>query len=527
MSFILEDLPNELFLLIFTYLTNIDIIYSFYRLNYRFTSLIRALDHIHIDFSTRLLSKTQLIYILNQLRSLNIHSIRISTRYSIDFIPFFVGYLPPSQFTHLRSLAFQDADRMTIEKLIHKYPHLTYLSIESSSWRSIPRHCFPYFPNLTRCHLPTLSYFHHCHPHLTNLRLDHCTTDDLLHLNTIAPNLHSLTLILQRTTTIPPAVHFPESLYTLKLILRSVLFTELERLVKMNEHIETLIVSFSNTEHEVHCFDQYLFGDHWSSLNTYFNNFRFNIIVHQTSEAFSIEDLLSNFHWYNERLHCQTLDDTNGYHLFSLPFIDELYRINCGAYDQNVFNNNDFHRVNHLHFTMTHYRTQEFLRISSKFAFQHVQILTIVASSVSSDLMSFVGMLMDNSPIRTLELRLTSSSSDSREFFNKLVSHMPITIEMLTLNMISTRFLFDLLDNNARLLSHVKRLSCLVKNRDEFDSLILLLLEVFHDKSLIYLSISLENPSKSSNLISGWLLKTSYLKKARIKCSDRQCIIWI
>ena len=112
-------------------------------------------------------------------------------------------------------------------------------------------------------------------------------------------------------------------------------------------------------------------------------------------------------------------------------------------------------------------------------------------------------------------------------FFDKLIHRLPASVETLILNTISTKFLSEVLDNNNYLLPNLKRLLCSVKNRDQFDTLILLLLEIFHEKFLIYLNISLEHPNKSSNLLSGWLLKTNYLKKARIKCSDRQCAIWI
>jgi hypothetical protein len=85
-------------------------------------------------------------------------------------------------------------------------------------------------------------------------------------------------------------------LSSLKLILKSVLFTEFERLIIMIDSIENLMVSFSNTEHEVHCFDQYLFGDSWLSIKEHVKNLQFNIIIHQTLETFFISDLLANFH---------------------------------------------------------------------------------------------------------------------------------------------------------------------------------------------------------------------------------------
>jgi len=527
MVLILEDLPNELLLFIFNHLSVIDFLYSFYRLNRRFSSLIRTIQHLHVDFSSQSLSKTQFIYIINQLRSLNIESIRISTRYYIDAIPLFISYIPPSQLNHLRALTLIDVDRNIIEKFVHTYSQLTSLSIESSSWRSIPRRLLPHFSNLTHCHLPTLDFLHDCHLQIINLTLDHCTTDTLIQLNTFVPNLHSLTLTLTNSTNIPVMLHFPIHLISLKVILRSVLFREFERLIMMIEYIKNLTVSFSNTEHEVHCFDQYLFGENWSSINKYVDNLQFNIIIHRTLETFLIPDLISTFDGFQKQIICQTIDDTNGYHLFSLPFIDKIYTINSIHYEQDMINRNDFDCVHHLHLTIPNKDIQCSLNISSNCIFRNLQTLTVIAPSVNNSIMSFIDNLMINSRLRTLELRFTSAANNCRDFFDRLIYRLPSSIEILILNTISTRFLSELLDNNNQLLPNIKRLLCAVRNRDQFDALILLLLETFHQKMLIYLNISLENSNRSSNFLSGWLLKTDYLRKARIKCSDRQCAIWI
>jgi hypothetical protein len=524
MSLIFEDLPNELLLFIFNHLSVIDLLCSFYRLNRRFSSLIRTIKHLHIDFSSQSLSKTQFIYIINQLRSLNIESIHISTRYYVDAIPLFISYILPNQLLHLRSLKLIDVDRTTIEKLVHNYPKLTSLSIESSLWRSMPRHFLPHFSSLTHCHLPTLDLLNGCHSKIINLTLNHCTTDDLNQLNNLVPNLQSLTLTLNNSTTIPPMLNFPNHLISLKLILRSVLFTEFERLILMLESIQNLTVSFSNTEHEVHCFDQYLFGENWFLISKYVDNLQFNIIVHRTLETFLISDLLLNFNWYQRKIIYQTIEDTNGYHLFSLPFIDQVYTMN---YEQNMINRNDFNHVRHLHLTIPDKDNEYLINLSSNCIYRNVQTFTLIAFSVNNSIMSFIDNLMINSRLRTLELRFTSTTNVCREFFDKLIYRLPSTIEILILNTISTKFLSELLDNNNQLLPNLKRLLCSVKNRDHFDTLILLLMEIFQQKSLIYLNISLENSNKSSNLLSGWLLKTNYLKKARIKCTDRQCAIWI
>ncbi|CAF1107233.1 unnamed protein product [Rotaria sordida] len=527
MILILEDLPNELLLFIFNYLSTIDILCCFYCLNHRFSSLIQTLKHLHIDFSCQPLSKTQFIYIINQLHTLNIKSIRISNRYYIDAIPVFISYILRTQLVHLRSLILIDADRNTIVKLTHNCPKLTILSIESLLWRSMPRRLLPYFSNLTHCRLPTLDLLNGYHIKIINLTLDHCTTDNLIQLNTYVPNLRSLTLILNNRTNIPLIINFPIHLISLKLILRSVLFNEFERLIMMIKYIKNLTVSFSNTEHEVHCFDQYLLSENWFSINKYVDNLQFNIIVNQTFEIFFISNIISNFNWFQRKIICQTIDNTNGYHLFTLPFIDEIYTINTNNFQQIMFNRNDFSRIHHLYLIIPNNDIQYSWNIETNCIYSNLQTLTIITHYINDAMIYFINNLMINNPIRTLEFRFTSTINNCHEFFNKLIYYLPLSIHTLILNTICTKFLSDLLDDNDNhLLPNIKRLICSVKNQDHFDTLILLLLEIFHRKSLIYLNISLENSSKSSNLLSGWLLKTNYLKKATMKCSDRQCTIW-
>jgi hypothetical protein len=192
-----------------------------------------------------------------------------------------------------------------------------------------------------------------------------------------------------------------------------------------------------------------------------------------------------------------------------------------------MINRNDFDRVCHLHLTIPNQETQSSFNISLNGIYQNLRILTVIAPYVNNKIMSFIDTLLVNSCLRILELRFTSATNNCRDFFDKLIYRLPSSIETLTLNTISTKFLSELLENDNQLLPNIKRLLCSVKNRDQFDTLILLLVEIFQEKSLIYFNISVENSNKSSNLLSGWLLKTNYLKKARIKCSDRQCAVWI
>lgn len=526
MTIKLEDLPNELILCIFNHLSIIDILCAFSDLNHRFSNLIQTIKHLHIDFSTQPLRKSQFIFILNQLHLLHITSIRISNRYYVDAIPLFITHISPAQLSYLESLLITDADRNTIVKVVHNYPKLKILSIESSLWRSMPRRFLPHFSNLTYCHLPTLDLLNGCHLNITSLALDSCSSDNLSQLNSTVPNLRSLTLVLTNNIKIPFEIDFPSDLTSLKFILKSVSFNEFSRLIMMIKYIKNLNVSFANTQFEVHCFDDYLLGQCWFSIHQYVDNLQFNIIVHQTVEAYLITDLISNFDWFPRKIICQSLNDTNGYHLFSLPFIDETYNVNINDFQEMLINKNDFDRVRHLNLSISNDMIQLFvLNLSSNFAFQNLQTLNIIAHSLNDLMISFINDVMVNSRLQILELRFTSTHINCH-LFNKLIFCLPSSVHTLKLSTICTKYLSDLLDNNEDLILHVKRLICSVKNQEEFNVLILLLLERFQQNPLVYLKISLENSSTLSNLLSDWLRETSYMKKATINCSDIQCTIW-
>jgi len=503
-----EDLPNELVLHLFQYLSAVDIFRCFSPLNRRYLILIRTIQPLHIDFSCQSLSKLELVSILNQIRSLNISSLRLSNQYNVDFISQFISYIPPRQLRHLRSLSLIHVDRSIVEKFLHNQLKLTSLSIESSTWRSFPQHILPHYPQLTHCHLSTLDFFHNCQSNLTHLTLDHCSTDNLPQLNIIVPNLRSLIVTLTSNTTIHPSTIFPSNLKSLKLNLRSFPYSEFEQLMSLIDHLETLSVSFTDTEHDLYSHDQYLLGQNWFPIQTKIVNLRLNIIVHQTFGTYDTSELLSNFNWYSSRLICQTLESSFSFHLFSLPFIDEHLTIN----QQISSHPQDFDSIHRLYLTSTN------AQLFENYTFRNLHSLIIITSTINPSLFTFA-----NHQLRTIDLRLTSTGNNCQDLFTKFISHLPSSIETLILNTTSTNYLVDLLDTNHDLLVYLKRLHCSVRTREQFDTLLLLLIENFEKKSLNFITISSDILAKLPN----WLLKTQFLKNSKINYSNRQCSIWI
>lgn len=527
MPSILENLPNELLLLIFNHLSAIDLLYAFTCLNRRFSSLIPTIQNLHLDFSGGYLSKTQFATIIRQLRALPVHAVRVSNRDYVDGASLFISYVSPNQLSHLHSLTLIDVERATIEKYLHRYPRLTSLAIEATAWRSLPRRLLPPLPNLTHCRLPILELFHGSQERLVQLSLEHCTSENLKELTTLVPHLRSLRLVLNTNTIIPPIFTFPTGLISLTLTLRSILFNEFERLIRLTGHLKQLTVTFSNSEHDPYCFDEYLSGEHWFSLRSCVDQLQFNVTVHKTHGRFSTTDLLSHYQWFERDIHCQSIEETNGYHLYSLPYIDDVYTLNANWNSQHRIRPTDFDRVRHLYLINSNATTDDATNDSLPYLYRRLERLTVVSSCLNDITWSFTQTLLINSRLQILELRLTSISDASRDYFNQFLHSLPASVRTLILNAISSQCLTELLEANCPCISNVKRLRCAVQDREQFETLLLLLMDRLQDESLIYLNISVEKFTQSSNLLSGWLSKTDCLRRARVTCSDRQCSIWI
>ena len=166
-------------------------------------------------------------------------------------------------------------------------------------------------------------------------------------------------------------LNFPIQLISPKLAIQSVLRNGFERLILMMKSVKDLVVSFTNTEHEVYCFDEYLFGENWYLINNYVDNLQFNITVHRTRETFLISSLISKFDWFQRKIISQTIHHTNGCHLFSLLFLDLMCTLHTVNHQQIKINGNDFVCVHHLHLTISNEDVQFSFNASSNFIYRN------------------------------------------------------------------------------------------------------------------------------------------------------------
>jgi hypothetical protein len=132
-SALLEQLPNELFMEMFAYLTDVDVVYSFSQLNTRFQSLIRNYCHI-FDFKS--ITKSKIDFIIQQHNPKYWQSLRLSNDdetpgqietfsrlYPLDQHPF--------QLKSISLINVQPDKSNVIFSQIRSFVHLVSLTIKS------------------------------------------------------------------------------------------------------------------------------------------------------------------------------------------------------------------------------------------------------------------------------------------------------------------------------------------------------------------------------------------------------------
>ena len=130
---ILEDLPNELFIEVLTYLTSIDIILTFGKLNHRFQSLITQYCK---RFDFQFINKFQCDSIFRVQNTNQWTSLRLSDD---DQKPFWIdhlleNYISKNNFSQLQFLSvgsLKDNARKLFFSMLSSLPNLVSLSIDS------------------------------------------------------------------------------------------------------------------------------------------------------------------------------------------------------------------------------------------------------------------------------------------------------------------------------------------------------------------------------------------------------------
>ena len=527
MSSAFEDFPNELLLLIFNHLSGADLLLIFSDLNQRFSCLLKSIPNFQLDFSSRVLSKIEFVKILRLCRSYPIESIRISDRDYVNGASLFISAFPPNEPEQIQSVCLIGVDRTTVTKYVNHYPHLTHFEIDSTVWRSMPRRLLPPLLKLTRCRLPRLDLLHGRHSSITDLVLDHSTPDELLHLNFFVPNLRSLRINLNCNQIRLWPISFPSQLNRVTLILQSLLFQDFRQLVESIGNLRSLTVNFKNARHDIYSFDEYLSGNEWRLIFEHTDRLQINILLHQAYSLNNTTDILSEFDWFTKPIHCEFMEETHGFHLYSLPLIENLYQTNFPMNLSQTMISKVFKNVNHLYLIDGNIdNDRQWISFSSTM-FYRLRNLTMICSTVNETINDFIRQISSHSMMHTFELSLTTNNESNQCQFKSLINVLPSTIETVRLNRIATDCLIDLLENTQTTRLSMKRLCCSVQDQIQFDILLLFLLEMLNGKDLICLNLNVEQKGNSSNLLSDWLKKSEQLKHARIAVSGLHCSIWI
>ena len=125
-STVLEQLPNELFVEIFAYLSGADVVYSFSQLNIRIKNLI--LNYCH-TFDFQSVHKTKFDLVIQQHNPRHWHSLRLSNDDETPGqIEYFLRLHPLNQrVSQLKSIAFADVNPINGNVLLSQLPSLVNL----------------------------------------------------------------------------------------------------------------------------------------------------------------------------------------------------------------------------------------------------------------------------------------------------------------------------------------------------------------------------------------------------------------
>jgi hypothetical protein len=249
--FQLEDLPMEIFVEIYQYLSVHDLYFSFSHLNSRLNSIFKSLPNLNLIATSHLdpvlsffksFSTVQLHFdcsrssILSQFNLSNFIGIQ---SFTIDLTVDSLDYIQPVE---------------QLEEFLHPdlSPHLRFLRIPYCSKRLIRWIFTGAFPQLKACHLYHDRYSriilssltNHRLPYLRQLTIHNCDGDDLETVLLMCPNLNYLEFSLD--SVLPPFDHLNSPYLSLK---RLRLFRIRSFLFHHNDQFDSLLSYFPNLIH--------------------------------------------------------------------------------------------------------------------------------------------------------------------------------------------------------------------------------------------------------------------------------------
>ncbi|CAF2937705.1 unnamed protein product [Rotaria sp. Silwood2] len=358
-----EELPDEILLLIYRYLSSTDILFSFYGLNSRFSQTISGFyQHFvlgHVSFK-------QFNYICKSILpdiGINICSLVVSNDWKGILSQKFLNYFSDKislTFPRLRRLiltTFRIGTLMSFIDCFQNLPELFELKLislydvdkESAELEILLHRIFTANNNRLTSILfdddslsfPCVSKDDICYPHIEKLTVELKTTHDLYELLTVLPQLKFLDVAINDVSSkfLKEIQHIP--VLTLKKFrLRSFVhnwnLNELALFLKRIPNVQELIIQIK-TNYDIRLIDGQQIFSYISSLSltkfSYFLEFDY-------SQSFNYKSFLSNWQQFNQEFICIESDDNNTLVLITLPFDCPYLFLRCSVAKNKIFMNN-------------------------------------------------------------------------------------------------------------------------------------------------------------------------------------------
>jgi hypothetical protein len=155
---IFELLPNEIYIECFRYLNATDIFYSFDQLNYRFSTLIRDIYPLDLDFQQMkksLFNQICQIILSNPELKHKIISLKLSNKGTRDQIQQFLSLFPLNEFVNLRSLSLIYLEENDEKQILLMLPFLS--NLHYFSFIDLKHRASQFLPMLSKSRLRILS----------------------------------------------------------------------------------------------------------------------------------------------------------------------------------------------------------------------------------------------------------------------------------------------------------------------------------------------------------------------------------
>ncbi|CAF1125737.1 unnamed protein product [Didymodactylos carnosus] len=351
-----DQLPTELFYLLFNYLWAHEILQTFSNLNYRIKSIIKSYSNYRINFES--IRKSTFHLICRSIRPDQVISLILSDKNdTIGQSKLFLSYFQIEQFINLRSILLLEIETESLYKIIpnlsklkqlhsvslgkfeEKGEFVSFIHKKSPRDRSISslltEPCAEIFPQLKYLYTINFDILTSIHfPCLLHFKMITLSSHDVSEILQHAPQLKSLTLFpaqLDDSHEISPCY----SLRNLTLILNYI-FYSMDDVEKFFQWLEKFLQNFPNLihfeiKHVRGCANHSLIdGCRWQKIAQSFSTFNFKFIISQKANEQDLHSFQTPF-WIERDLNS-----------FRTPFWIEEKRWFVAYHDHCLFTISDF-----------------------------------------------------------------------------------------------------------------------------------------------------------------------------------------